>query len=67
MPLGKPRKRRDNIKMNLQTWDGNKNRINLAQDMNRKSLVNVAMNFQFPSIAGNFLTYELLASQKRVC
>ena len=53
--------------MNLQTWDGNKNRINLAQDMNRKSLVNVAMNFQFPSIAGNFLTYELLASQKRVC
>jgi len=55
------------LKCTLKMRDGSKNRINLAQDMNRQSLVNMAMKFQVPSIAGNFLTEELPASQERVC
>lgn len=53
------------LKCILKIWDGSKNRINLAQDINRQSLVNMAMNFQVPHTAGNFLTEELLASQER--
>jgi hypothetical protein len=53
------------LKCILKIWDESKNRINLAQYINRQSLVKTAMNFQVPYTAGNFLTEELLASQER--
>jgi hypothetical protein len=55
------------LKCILHIWDGSKNRINLAQDTNRKSLVNMAMNFPLPQNAGNFLTEQILVSQEWVC
>jgi hypothetical protein len=55
------------LKCILKIWDRNKNTINLAQDMNKQSLVNMTMQFQVSSVAGYFLTGELLASPERVC
>jgi hypothetical protein len=58
-PLGRPRRRwGNNIKMDLREvgW-GDMDWINLAQDRDRwRDLVNVAMNFQVPENAGNFIT-----------
>jgi len=46
-PLGRPRHRRENIKMNLQELGcGGIERINLAQDRDRwQAIVNAVMNF----------------------
>jgi hypothetical protein len=56
-PLGRPRCRWADIKMDLQkvgcgSWDW----IKLAQDRDRWWALNVVMNLQVPYSAGNFLT-----------
>jgi hypothetical protein len=49
-PLGRPRRRwEDNIKMDLRTWDGGMDWIELAQDRDRwRALVNAVMNLRVP-------------------
>jgi hypothetical protein len=49
-PLGRPRRRwEDNIKMDLQKWDGSMDWIELAQDRDRwRPIVNTVMNVRVP-------------------
>jgi hypothetical protein len=48
-PLGRPRRRWENIKMNLQEAGGGMDWIDLAQDRDRwRALVNVVMNLRVP-------------------
>jgi hypothetical protein len=49
-PLGRPRRRwEDNIKMDIQEWDGDMDWIDLAQDRDRwRAVVNAVMNFRVP-------------------
>jgi len=57
-PLGRPRRRWDNIKMGLQEvgWRS-MNWVDLAQDRDRwRALLNAAMNLRVPLNGGNFLT-----------
>ena len=57
-PLGRPRRRWDNIKMGLQEvgWRS-MNWVDLAQDRDRwRALLNAVMNLRVPLNGGNFLT-----------
>jgi len=57
-PLGRPRSRWEDIKMDLQAmiWEG-MDWIDLAQDRDRwRDVVNAVMNLQVPQNAGNYLT-----------
>jgi hypothetical protein len=55
--LGRPRRRRDNIKKNLQEVEcRGMDWIDLAQDSDRwRSVVNAVMNLPFPIKCGEFL------------
>jgi len=54
---GRPRHRwEDNIKMDLQTWDGGMYWIDLAQGQVAGSCKHTIMNLLVPQNGGNFLT-----------
>jgi hypothetical protein len=47
----------DNIKMDLQEWDGGMDWIDLAQDRDRwRALLKAVMNLLVPHNAGSFMT-----------
>jgi len=56
-PLGRPRRRWEDIKLDLQKVGcGSLDWIKLAQDRDRWRALNAVMNLQVPYSAGNFLT-----------
>ena len=57
-PLGRPRRRWEDIKMDVQEVEGGYGDwIELAQDRDRwRALVSTVMNLRVPKNAGNFLT-----------
>ena len=56
-PLGRPRRRWEDIKMALREVGGGGDWMELAQDRYRwRALVNTVMNLRVPNSTGNFLT-----------
>jgi hypothetical protein len=70
-PLGRPRRRWEDIRMDLQEVGcGGMDWIGVAQDGDRwRAIVNAVMNFRVQYNAGNFLTSckNRLASQEGLC
>jgi hypothetical protein len=66
-PLGRPRRRQDNIKMNLQNVGcGGMDWIDVAQDRDSwRALVKTVMNLRVPQNAWNLFTSSELVSFSR--